>query len=95
MLLSMSSPSARAHLVQIKSTTFFHKGGYTVNIDRLGHFYQPGDFDFLAVLVIPEDAWYIIPFSHIDGFRTLQLHSRKPNRANRFNRFLERWDLIE
>src|SRR5437763_5979674 len=85
----------RPYLVQVKSTTYFRKGAYVVNIDRLGRFYQRGDFDFLAVLVIPEDVWYIIPFSAIAGYRTLQIHSPKPNSRNRFNRFRERWDLFQ
>src|SRR5512140_3116204 len=51
--------------VQVKSTTNSHKSGYLCachgwNRDRP---YTRKEIDFMAVFVIPEDVWYIIPVS--------------------------------
>src|SRR5882757_8667788 len=47
--------------IQVKSTQFRDGGAYPCAV-RGSHFRYDWDaFDFLAVYILPEDAWYIIP----------------------------------
>src|SRR6516225_3716501 len=51
--------------VQVKSTIAELGNGYVCTV-RGGHkSYAAGSFDFLAVYVVFEDAWYIIPAAKI------------------------------
>ena len=54
---------------------------------------MPGDFDYLAVYIIPRDVWYIIPFAAIQARAMISL--RDPRLANgRYHRYLEAWHLL-
>ena len=37
--------------------------------------YLPEEIHFLAVLIVPEDTWYIIPVQALDGRVSLRIHS--------------------
>src|SRR5689334_20331618 len=47
--------------VQVKSTGFKDRGGYSCSVRGSSGPYVGDAFDFVAVYVIPEDVWYIIP----------------------------------
>src|SRR5512140_1374754 len=65
--------AGRLSKVQVKSTTQIfhtgHAGGYYLNCQRRMKSktlpYLPGEVDFFAAYVIPQDTWYIIPLSVI------------------------------
>lgn len=60
--------------------------------------YQPGDFDFFAAWIIPEDAWYIIPFSKLPMKLTafhLHPHAKSKKKLGPLDRFRDRWDLLK
>jgi hypothetical protein len=56
--------------------------------------YQRGEFDFVAVYIIPEDTWYIIPARLVvtGKMRAILLF---PSRAtSKYGAYKEAWDLL-
>jgi hypothetical protein len=47
--------------IQVKSTQFFDRGCYPCAVKGSHWPYAENVFDFLAVYILPEDLWYIIP----------------------------------
>ncbi len=78
--------------VQVKSTVAESGVGYSCAVKKNNKAYSRGEFDFLAAYVIPEDAWYIIPASTIEGKESVGLCS-KSNHA-RYEEYREAWQLL-
>jgi hypothetical protein len=83
--------------IQIKSTIYrMPEGCYRCSVQpsRRGKPYQPGEFDFLAVYVIAEDVWYIIPAGLvIHGNRSgIRLYPSDP--TCKYARYKEAWHLL-
>lgn len=78
--------------VQVKCTIAkVHSAkGYVCTVKCNNKKYQPGDFDFLAAYVIPEDVWYIVPEEAIRGQGSICLCSPMP----KYERYREAWDLL-
>jgi PD-(D/E)XK endonuclease len=64
---------ARFLRVQVKSTTFKDRGGYSCSVRPCRGAYAGNSFDFVAVYVIPEDVWFIIPEAFIRDQRSVAL----------------------
>ncbi len=79
--------------VQVKSTTNHHKSGYSCPChgSRKDRPYTAEDIDFIAVFVIPEDVWYVVPVAHIRP-SALTLEPRRPR--NKYGRYMEAWHLL-
>ena len=79
--------------VQVKSTIAELDNGYVCTV-RGGHkSYAAGSFDFLAVYVVFEDAWYIIPAKEIQGQESVALY---PNsKKARYEKYREAWHLLQ
>jgi hypothetical protein len=78
--------------VQVKSTISVLGTGFTCTV-RGGHkAYPPGAFDFLAVYVVLEDAWYIIPAKLIWGKRAIMLYPNSPK--TKYEKYREAWHLL-
>ncbi len=78
--------------VQIKSTTFQRKGSFTCNIiGPKRERYASGKLDFFAVLLVPLDVWYLIPFEVAEDNHSLNLTPRK---GHKFSQYMEAWDLL-
>jgi hypothetical protein len=85
------------HRVQVKSTTTFRTTAYPCAInDIVGatrkRRYAPGDFDFYAIYLVPEDLWYLIPAAAVQRKRAIGLNPRHPR--SRYFRYLEAWHLL-
>lgn len=83
--------------VQIKSTINQRPDGcYQCKIATCNKAkpYQPGEFDFLAVYVIAEDVWYIIPAGLVvRGKRGgIRLYPSSPN--SKYAPYKEAWHLL-
>jgi hypothetical protein len=77
--------------VQVKSTTFLRKHHW---VCRFSHrTYRRGDFDFLAVYIVPEDIWYIMPFAAIGG-RTWISFLEPCQAKSKYHQYLEAWHLL-
>jgi hypothetical protein len=78
--------------VQVKSTVAESGVGYSCAVKKNNKAYSRGEFDFLAAYVIPQDVWYIIPASKIEGKESVGLCS-KSNHA-RYEEYREAWELL-
>jgi hypothetical protein len=78
--------------VQVKSTVAESGVGYSCAVKKNNKAYSRGEFDFLAAYVIPQDVWYIIPASKIEGKESVGLYS-KSNHA-RYEEYREAWRLL-
>ena len=79
--------------VQIKFTSKRRRHWYVVNVCT-SRPYQPGDFDFLAVLT-PQEDWFIIPFAEIRGKQAIWLPARTRDREGKFQQYRNAWHVFE
>jgi PD-(D/E)XK endonuclease len=82
--------------VQVKSTIYKRRGdGYSLNVmGPQRKKYQPGTVDFFAILLIPIDDWYIIPFEVI-GRKTAASTSPPPSKRQKYGPYREAWHLLQ
>src|SRR5438105_2609046 len=68
--------------VQVKSVGVLRDCCYKVKIESVFKpRYEARDVDFIAVYVIPVDAWYVIPIAALKGVQTILLRPNRPTRA--------------
>lgn len=86
----------RLQRVQVKSTTYRRRNQeYSLNIMGPGRkMYAPGTVDFFAILLIPVDSWYIIPYDVI-GWTNCSLHFCPAGQRQKYGKYLEAWDLLK
>ncbi len=81
--------------VQVKSTIYKRRHGeYSLNVmGPQRKKYAPGTVDFFAVLLIPIDDWYIIPFE-VMGRKNSSLHFTPGSRRQKYGEYREAWGLL-
>lgn len=81
--------------VQVKSTIYKRRGdGYSLNVmGPQRKKYVPGTVDFFAILLIPIDDWYIIPFE-VMGRKNCSLHFTPKSQRQKYERYREAWGLL-
>ena len=78
--------------VQVKSTMYRNGRGYACTMRGWRGPYGRNEFDYVAVYLILEDLWYIVPVKNIRGRWTLTLN---PNMKNaRYEPYREAWHLL-
>ena len=78
--------------VQVKSTISRWEAGYVCTV-RGGHKpYPAGSFDFVAVYLVFEDTWYIIPAELIRGKGSVTLFPKSPHA--KYEPYREAWHLL-
>jgi hypothetical protein len=87
---------ARVLRVQVKSTIYKRRGDcYSLNVmGPQRKKYRPGTVDFFAVLLIPIDDWYIIPFEVI-GRKNTSLHFTPASKRQKYGPYREAWHLLQ
>jgi hypothetical protein len=84
--------------VQVKCSTQLLDGLYRVNAHRRSNGravpYLPGEIDFFATYIIPEDTWYIIPLHATRGATGLLFRRRRDRRPGRYDAYREAWHLL-
>jgi hypothetical protein len=78
--------------VQVKSTTFKDRGGYSCTVRGCRGPYIGDVFDFVAVYLIPEDLWYIIPAEMIRGQGSVAVYPKLRN--SKYAPYREAWHLL-
>jgi hypothetical protein len=78
--------------VQVKSTMFVDRGGYSCSVRGCRGPYQGDPFEYLAVYLIPEDLWYIIPAAEIQGQGSIALYPKL--KRSKYGRYREAWRLL-
>ena len=81
--------------VQVKSTVYKRRGEcYSLNVMGPGRKkYAPGSVDFFAILLIPIDEWYVIPFE-VMGRTNLSIHFTPESLRQKYGAYREAWDLL-
>ena len=84
------------HRVQVKSTIFCRRGNeYSLNVmGPQRKKYVPGTVDYFAVLLIPIDCWYIMPFEAI-GRTNSSLHFTPQSKRQKYGDYREAWHLLK
>ena len=80
--------------VQVKSTTHQRHGGHSCQVrGSQRRPYVDTSFDFVAIFLIPEDVWYIIPLEKIQGMRDVSLYPKLKNA--KYEKYREAWNLLQ
>jgi PD-(D/E)XK endonuclease len=83
--------------VQVKASTQLLNGLYRINAHRRtgrrAVAYRPGEIDFIAAYIIPEDTWYIIPLHAVRG-TSLLFRRKKDRRPSLYAQYKEAWHLL-
>jgi len=81
--------------VQVKSTLYRRRNGeYSLNVmGPQRKKYAPGTVDFFAVLLIPIDDWYILPFEVV-GRTNSSLHFTPKSKRQKYREYWEAWELL-
>ena len=56
--------------------------------------YTPEEVDFIAIYILPEDAWYIVPIDVIDGRLGLCIHTYGHPKRGPWMPHREAWHLL-
>ncbi|HEX3821914.1 MAG TPA: group I intron-associated PD-(D/E)XK endonuclease [Candidatus Sulfotelmatobacter sp.] len=78
--------------VQVKSTMFADRGGYSCTVRGSDGPYEGDPFDLLAAYIFQEELWYIIPAELVVGQGSIALYPRyKPAK---YGPYKEAWHLL-
>jgi PD-(D/E)XK endonuclease len=83
--------------VQVKSTYCRGRhGSYSVNIEKgTGQPYSRKEIDALVVYVVPEDAWYVIPFcKRVSKRRFITMRPNSLQKQDAWKAYREAWHLL-
>ncbi len=97
----IEKPGARPVRVQLKSAWVLKERTYKVvtyfrdkRAEGAWRRYNERDIDFLVAYVQPCDAWYCIPIGEVEA-RTVCLAPHRAGSKGRYERFREKWGLME
>ncbi len=91
----------RTWRVQVKSSTCTHWRAYTVNAywktTRKHMPYVPSKVDFLAVVILGTDIWYLIPVRALAGRLMVRVYpfGGSPRGSRRHEKYREAWNLLQ
>lgn len=78
--------------VQVKSTMFIDRGGYSCTVRGSDGPYEGDPFDYLAAYIFQEEMWYIIPAELVVGQGSIALYPRY--RRSKYREYKEAWHLL-
>jgi len=82
----------------VKTTTVKNRGMYNVTIcrhaNRERRAYTESEIDFVAVYIVPEDTWYILPVREVVGHQCLRFRPKGYGRGDIHERYREAWRLL-
>jgi hypothetical protein len=84
--------------VQVKTTAYMVDGSYQVCIRRNTPTsslpYTASEVDFVAVYIIPEKTWYILPVREVVERQALRIRPKGHRRTDRYAYYREAWHLL-
>ncbi|HWY58232.1 MAG TPA: group I intron-associated PD-(D/E)XK endonuclease [Terriglobales bacterium] len=84
--------------VQVKTSSFMKRGLYRLCIynsgNRAGHAYTVAEIDFVAVLIVPQDTWYILPVREVLERQMLFFRPKGYPRPDPYACYREAWHLL-
>ena len=87
----------KLYKIQVRCTAYHVGATYKVNLLHCRGDYEKGDFDFFVAWIVPEDAWYIIPFNKLpigQTFISLHPHGKVRGGFGPLDKYRDRWDLL-
>jgi hypothetical protein len=90
----------RTWRVQVKSSSSTHCRAYTVNTywktTRKHLPYSPSKVDFIAVMILGTDIWYLIPVRAVVGRLMVRVYpfGGDPRGSRRYEKYREAWHLL-
>jgi hypothetical protein len=78
--------------VQVKSTMFKDRGGYSCTVRGSDGPYEGDPFEYLAAYVFQEDLWYIIPAEMVVGQGSIALYPKL--KGAKYGPYKEAWHLL-
>jgi len=79
--------------VQVKSTMFIDRGGYSCTVRGSDGPYEGDPFEYLAAYIFQEDLWYIIPAELVVGQGSIALYPKLKN--SKYAPYREAWHLLK
>ena len=86
---SISKTSRHFYSVSCARTRFDRKKRANVAVP-----YEKGDIDFLAIYILPEDTWYIVPFEVLRGRVQLTIHAAEHAKPGELAKYKNAWHLL-
>jgi hypothetical protein len=82
--------------VQVKTSSFLVRGFYRLCVYNYNSraAYTESEIDFVAVYIIPEDTWYILPVREILERRTLFFRPNGYTGSDPYAHYREAWHLL-
>ena len=84
--------------VQVKTTNHMLNGLYLVGVhhraNRRSLAYTESEIDFVAVYILPEQTWYILPVREVTEHRSLLLRPKGYARRDPYAHYREAWHLL-
>jgi PD-(D/E)XK endonuclease len=84
--------------VQVKTTNHMLNGLYLVGIhhraNRRARNYTESEIDFVAIYILPEQTWYILPVREVTEHRSLLFRPRGYHRRDPYAHYREAWHLL-
>jgi len=84
--------------VQVKTTEHMLNGLYLVGVhhraNRMAHPYTASEIDFVAVYILPEQTWYILPVREVTEHRSLLFRPHGYTRRDPYAHYREAWHLL-
>jgi hypothetical protein len=84
--------------LQVKAVTHMKFGLYAATIcrcqGRRNRAYRQGEVDFVAIYIIPEDTWYILPVREVENRLMLLFRPKGYRRPDIYAHYREAWHLL-
>ena len=84
--------------VQVKTTNHMLNGLYLVGMhhraNRRVRAYTASEIDFVAVYILPEKTWYILPVREVTEHRSLLFRPKGYTRRDPYAHYREAWHLL-
>ena len=84
--------------MQVKTTTHMLNGLYLVGIhhraNQSARAYTASEIDFVAVYILPEKTWYILPVREVTEHRQLPFRPKGYHRRDPYAHYREAWHLL-
>jgi hypothetical protein len=83
--------------VQVKTVGFMMRGLYRLhlyNCTNGGHAYTESEIDFVAVYIIPEETWYILPVREVLERQLMFFRPQGYPRPDPYAYYREAWHLL-
>ncbi len=87
--------SGKVSRVQVKSSWTKRQNVYQFKTSGSGRPYRRGEVDFIVVLVVPEEAWYVIPAEVVRGRDCATVSPHIRNTRARLEKYREAWKLLK